>query len=485
MTLRLVWLVLVLIVGAACTPLRPYRCDYHESTFDHLQGRCAPAFERTPDYALGYVEFDDVGAFWSRDQQADVMASVCERLAERPQILVAFVHGWNHNASRCDGNVSCFRRTLQFLGRVEAADAAASGRPARGVTGLYVGWRGAAYRQGGASGLYNWTSFWKRKGTAHEIGGAGGVADTLLGLERLLQQSNMVQELGQTAVCEGLRIAGGPPAAPPAGSGQPSRLVAVGHSFGGAVLFESVAHVLLARGTVDPEKARFGDLMVLVNPAFEASRVEVLRSHYVELAEDYANNPSPTLAIFTASSDDATGRLFPAGRWVGTWWERHRPGRYAWSAEDEEGYDQGKKVRTAVGHYEPYLSHDLERIGEPRDWNLSSEPDAEGCRCPYPIPTEEDLMAAAVEAERRRPPPGAPPTIDDTAAGTEIVLGDFLLVERPEKRAWPLMIVRTDDAAVLEDHSKIYNGDFIGILRSLVRLMDASEPNVDSMAAAE
>jgi hypothetical protein len=87
----------------------------------------------------------------------------------------------------------------------------------------------------------------------------------------------------------------------------------------------------------------FGNLVVLINPAFEAQRYSALH----DIASQRTWFPAqqlPVEVILTSKADDATGVLFPLGRRFNTVFER-------------EGWDQ--KNLTTVGHYQPYITHEL------------------------------------------------------------------------------------------------------------------------------
>src|SRR5271165_1358727 len=69
-------------------------------------------------YELAIVEFDDQGRCYDRDQMEAVAARL-DALAPDKQapgedvILVAFVHGWKHDARSDDDNLSAFRVLLK------------------------------------------------------------------------------------------------------------------------------------------------------------------------------------------------------------------------------------------------------------------------------------------------------------------------------------------------------------------------------------
>jgi hypothetical protein len=303
---------LLMVLG--CTPLRQYRCDYPKSPAltlaeklelanperaHQIRKACSPAFQIKGSTLVGFVEFDDVGGYWDIGQRDYVLAELRERLSEQPYIVVVFVHGWNHNAEECDTNLMCFRQFLDYLDKIEKQRATAADgdeRP-RPIAGVYVGWRGAAYKQVRGSLLYNWTSFWGRKRTAHAVGGAGGVTDLLSKIEKI---STPIQPLDH----------------PEFGS----KLITVGHSFGGAVVFDSVGQVLISRSAAGD--AKFGDLVVLVNPAFEASRADLFDARFKSPSVRYGG---PGLVVFASERDWHNQTLFPIGRSISSAAWRHEP----------------------------------------------------------------------------------------------------------------------------------------------------------------
>lgn len=101
------------------------------------------------------------------------------------------------------------------------------------------------------------------------------------------------------------------------------------------------------------EKAywRFGDLTVLLNPAFEATRYTPL--HRIAMGADYSRYEAPLLVSITSSADQATGMAFPAGRTINTFFER-----YAKSSEEKIAN------RRTMGHFAPYITHELSSYGK-------------------------------------------------------------------------------------------------------------------------
>src|SRR5262249_19573985 len=141
-------------------------------------------------------------------------------------------------------------------------------------------------------------TFWDRKNTAHKVG-HGEVTEVL----------NRIDQLRQVKDAQSAR-----------GSSR-SRLIVVGHSFGGAVVFSALEQILEERfvRTAGPagtstDVVGFGNLVVLVNPAFEALLYSPLSDMSTERAT-YFESQLPVLAIITSEADDATRIAFPIGRW--------------------------------------------------------------------------------------------------------------------------------------------------------------------------
>jgi len=150
-----------------------------------------------------------------------------------------------------------------------------------------------------------------------------------------------------------------------------TRLVVVGHSFGGAAVYSAVSPVLehgfihtpgAGEGSVTNAQG-FGSLVVLINPAFEALRFTPLSDMATERGT-YFDTQLPVLAILTSEADNATRLASPAGRWLSTAFEKERDmtRRNGVTGEDET-IDQGRANTRAVGHFEPYRTHYLSSRG--------------------------------------------------------------------------------------------------------------------------
>ena len=335
----------LVILLAGCAQNAPYRTEYGLCTPTE-QARCAhsallheaPGGER--EHYLGFVEFDDQGQLWDRGQMREVVGSYQEIAGQSDVLLVVFVHGWHHNAESGDGNIDSFDRLLGSLAEIEAQ----GGK--RKVLGLYVGWRGESIEIPWVNDL----TFWDRKNTAHNVG-LQGVTELLLRLEEIVN------------VKAGMETEVPPPLN--------SRMVVIGHSFGGAVVYTALQQVLADRfidsrrgKTVSDDAKGFGDLVVLVNPAFEAMRFATLYDISQEHCRQYFGTQLPKLAVMTSRGDLATKMAFPIGRSLSTFFETHKTveNRHyceGGTTQTPLALDEGKADRTAIGHFRPYITHEL------------------------------------------------------------------------------------------------------------------------------
>lgn len=287
------------------------------------------------EYTLGFVEIDDQGQMRDRKQMQALLDTLYQKAARESILLTVFVHGWHHNARPGDSNIEGFKDNLARISEIESRRSRELGRPPRKIAGVYIGWRGESIDVP----PFNYLTFWDRKSTAQDVGYLG-ITELLVKLEEIANVRNSMT----------------PPIK--------SRLVLIGHSFGGAVIFSATSQILASR-FVDSQENKsftdtakgFGDLVVLLNPAFEALRY----SPFYDLAQarcSYFPEQLPRLAILTSEADDATGILFPMGRVFSTVFETHR------DIERDDcnlplSLDEGEADRNTVGHYPPLISHTL------------------------------------------------------------------------------------------------------------------------------
>lgn len=422
-------LMITLLIG--CAPHTLYRAQTEPCTSSQPDQACSDhAIQRYLDpaqpnrsYTLGFIEFDDQGQLHSRAQMKAVLKHIHQDASNKDVILVVFVHGWKHSASIGDGNIQTFRDALEDLSALESR---VYGEHSREVVGVYLGWRGGSI----TLPLIEELTFWDRKNTAHKVG-HGGVTEILSRLEQIRNIRSQLSEVKPDAI--------------------QTRLVVIGHSFGGAIVYSAVSQLLMDRfvetsgsiGEVRDAKG-FGDLLVLINPAFEALLLAPL-SDMANERKTYFDSQLPVIAILTSEADDATGMAFPIGRWFSTFFEKHRTvPRDNPVTGGEEIIDQHEANITAVGHFDPYQTHELyatERAGR----------------------SDAQVFArASLDWEHDEP-------------GSEIVFeGSTLKRTLNSVGRNPYLVIQVD-GELIPDHNTINDDRVIGFITQLVQLSTQSE----------
>lgn len=365
----------LLVTIGACAPYKPWRTEMR--LCEPSQTKCSAAAlqrhantSRAPsDYFLGFVELNDQGDLWQPQQMQAVLDYLSTEATNNDLLMIVFVHGWHHSAQEGDGNIETFRTMLADLAVAETFQAGAGPvkRKARKVAGVYVGWRGDSLTLGPLNNL----TFWERKNTAAKVG-HGEVTTLLSRLElikrtkdsiareeaiqaKLQGRANSTQPLGESRckqfITSGLDVT------------SQTKLVVVGHSFGGLVVHSAIGQILEERAVLTKgadygcqlDIDGFGNLVVLINPAFEAQGYSAL--HNISSQHGwFPPQQLPVELILTSKADAATGVFFPLGRRFSTIFERN-------------GWDQ--KNLTAVGHYQPYITHELYQ--ETPDYNNTKQ----------------------------------------------------------------------------------------------------------------
>lgn len=339
-------------VLAGCTPFLPYRTEKPDASVDcspDLEGRvpdaCAKSvLERTKDYDLMFVEFDDQGLQYPVQKVGTPAAYqinlAMERLSELMHTyegvsVVVFVHGWNHNAKADDENVRTFR---QLLNSAAALEEVYNSR--HRVVGIYVGWRGLATN----IPLLREATFWSRKAAATHV--AEGSSRELLSRLRAFRCDENAKAAGTDGCSE-----------PAKGTRPAVRTLMIGHSFGGLILYNAVSGSLTEGLTADADRrqpglqmSRFADMVVLLNPAFEATRYTPL--HRIATTRKYTSYEAPIFVSITSTADLATREAFPLGRSINSVFER--------TASEEEAV---ANVNT-IGHVPEYITHKLGKTAE-------------------------------------------------------------------------------------------------------------------------
>jgi hypothetical protein len=429
------------------------------------------------DFTIGIAEFDDQGNAWDRDQIEAVKTSLTTVLQRSTTALVVvFIHGWKNNCEACNGDLKCIREALALLAASEKQVAAHFKIQPREVFGLYVGWRGASSTVEPAKEM----SFFGRKAVADRIGGSrGGDMTNLLSWVDTVTAPN---GRARVAPFEPLRLR--------------SMVAYVGHSFGADVLFGTVANPLDAAIAAAPPKTpvqAFGDVLVLVNPAFEASAYR----RFGEYArQSWPPDQRPLMLTVQARNDWATHYTFPAGRTIATVGQASSGG---------SGY---REMLDALGHHAPYYTHHLDRppanaetVGMLRtlvSTEMKTRPDddfgaliesmgskrsGEKCACDK-IRAWDATLAALVQsviAAAANPVPGE---IGAPIVGFASRMVPCKPAGRDPNLGSPFLTIRTT-ADIVDGHSGIMRLEFFDFLANfLVRVDQIRQPEMFSALAA-
>ncbi len=344
-----------IVLLSACTPNQPYHTRYDSCDTATPKTDCTtntivniknPA-DPDADYSLAFIEFDDQGQLYDRKQLAYLTDDFSARATHDNLLIVTFVHGWQHNAQPDDIYLIKFHKILARLSKLEAQAARKNKRKKRQIAGVYLGWRGRSLD----IPLLNTTTFWERKNTAHKIG-RGGVAEVFSKLEEIRNIRNSIDksevENNSTASID------------------KTRLVILGHSFGGAIVYTALSQIFMERFVqtkgpvgVSSDAIGFGDLVVLLNPAFEATRFLNL-SLMANERGTYFDSQLPILAAMTSEADWATKYAFWFGRVVSTLFDNYRSISYINQVtKEEKTIHEGVADRSAIGHFTPIQTHYL------------------------------------------------------------------------------------------------------------------------------
>jgi hypothetical protein len=341
----------LLFTLVGCTSNRPYRnsLPVHSGDDTNRPANLKPinptnsvAIETNAGFNIGYVEFDDQGWFWAHKQWQAVKDEIQNEASVDTNglTIIVFVHGWKNNADFNCGNVETFRTVLTNLSIALYP---------RKVFGVYVGWRGLSVKSDIFPPFGEELSIYNRKNAAERIGHQGSATQVFTELEAMQEKQNDTKTRPDFKRTE---------------------LVIIGHSFGGQLVYSAISQILIERlvhATMHKRKDRvksMGDLVILLNPAFEASQYNNLISLATSPDIDYPPDQSPALAILTSKTDWATGLAFPLGMHLSKWNEKTRPSHGTnedWLFNVKKGDTQDEKaaIMESVGHDDEYINYDL------------------------------------------------------------------------------------------------------------------------------
>lgn len=336
--------------GLNCNPINPHVDPQTDDSFGRTyDAACADLIREvatgTPQsgaYSLHFAEFDDQGLLFPATPANGLAAEQTERFldyvrerarthsdhdADHHLAVVVFVHGWKHDASSEDSNVRWFRAMLAKLADVETHSSCP-----REIVGLYAGWRGDATL---LPDLFKNATFWTRKAAAEQV--AEGQVRELLSRLRSIQDIN--NEAWNGDVERSRRAPHSLAYGYDPGCKKTMRLIIIGHSFGGLIVYNALGQALVRdvadlherildaetraadNGDApaqrkDPVLVREGDLILTINPANQAARFAPLwRAARAAQPRSYH---APVFVSITSADDWATRYAFPAARFFNT-----------------------------------------------------------------------------------------------------------------------------------------------------------------------
>jgi hypothetical protein len=403
---------------------------------------------------LHVVEFDDQGRFWNREQLMRALDNVRAARKDEDVLVITFFHGWFNNGDVCNGKLSCFRELLSLIAQAERSDyrqqldsdAFKQGpRKPRRVIGIFGAWRGETLAVEGAKFI----TFWGRKSTAHTIGENGAVTELIASLFGIVH--------------------------PPATGGKVdlSSLVVIGHSFGGALLMSTVGNELNRAagealvgsrgGDQVTVTNRMADLVVLINPAVEASRFDNLREASSTAA--FSDDQVPVLLTLSSEADHPNKILFPIGQSI------------AFVQKAARSREQWQGMIQSLGTFRANHTHQLIARGSAPPNHGRIAP----CQCEAGIADYRDVLLDALLNQVRT---AARPDADPGALSVQAGVGSRreYLYSRLEPTQDtgpnnPFFMVHVDDE-IIGGHSDIFNPRTVDFLLEFLLRSEAKRASV-------
>ena len=351
-------------------------CAHNEIYRGELSNCISDSLDNCEDYAvtqyfsntdkefhLGFIEFDDQGQLRDREQMNVVLDTYSQISGSDDVTVIVFVHGWQHSAAPGDSNVESFKQLLAEVSHNETLASQQDKRAERKVLGVYIGWRGASL----VLPIVKQTTFWERKATAERIGLQGGVSEVLLKLHEIVHVKDAIETSNPES--------------------HNSRMVIMGHSFGGAVVYTALQQHIMAASFFDSRRPKepqvnaegFGDLIVLMNPAFEALRFSTIFDMSQENCSRNWKDQIPRLVVLTSEADKATRYIFPPSRGLSVLFESHKDLNRQICTKDGKAkltISESEADRTTIGHFKPYQTHTLTPLQDKKirksDFNFRS-----------------------------------------------------------------------------------------------------------------
>jgi len=271
--------------------------------------------EKTSEpFDLAFIEFDDMGEFWTignlkktplkdNSQLEESLELIKMRKKESGDkvVVITFIHGWRNNASEGNEkgkkNLCGFRNTLRSLAMEDHGQ--------HRYIGIFISWRGTVI-----SGDFFFTYF-NRRDAANRIAGPS-MTEALF---KLMYATRPWTAMQNVCSAESAGTQRDP---------EDSHFVIVGHSFGGRLLERAVAQPFMAmmveraaRQAACGKSADFSppaDLIVFINPANDSLEGKAIIEGMLRLGVVSANQ-RPFFLSISSIGDFATRRGMPFAQW--------------------------------------------------------------------------------------------------------------------------------------------------------------------------
>ena len=433
----------------SCVANKPYRLG---GIADDVYPDQKPQFEETAVSAdrtvrLSFVEFDEKGDFWDRRQLGITGRKI--RQAEKPVLLVLFIHGWHHNAAdrkpggKNPGDVETFQRLLAELATSEST------RHLQ-VHGVYLGWRGRLVQ-----GPLDYLTFLNRKSAATRVAGTP-VTETIF---QLIRQARRYH--------------------------QGSKCVVIGHSFGALVLEKAMAQAMAGSLLAQDVQSRGqpvnapADLILLVNSAAESIYAKELKDMFARTRHrGTVSADRPLLISMTSKSDTATKAYFPLGTFLPNLFA-HR--RYHWDKKYDNAsheVDQHEYLTQTPGHNLHLWSHDTVRADSPEGASsvaLLSREDGDA--------TESSTPRNPAFEENLQHPRGLTFATSDRANPAQLKW--WRMVKVGENPTTPYWVIHVPDE-IISGHAPIFTPEGRAMMAALFRITNPKTvPGPRTMTVAD
>jgi pimeloyl-ACP methyl ester carboxylesterase len=278
------------------------------------------------------------------------------------------------------------------------------------VVGIYIGWNAEADLWAPLENL----TFWSKKNNADRISQSSSV--TLI-----------VSSIGAIVHAD---------------PDKRDQFVTIGHSFGARMLFSATAQSLItATETAHPGypggdyKVVKGvtDAVILLNPAFEASRYSAIND-FARDKESFSKDQPPLIITISSTGDWATKSAFPIGQFLGL----------AWTARE----------MTTLGNYEPFLTHTL------------TASDTNACPAKRSAALVETYASDGLCLQRLEEP------VNGASDDNPGVVQHFN----------PFIVARTT-SDIIKDHNDIWNEKFITWLAELIHSLQRQNDDISKIKA--